>query len=198
MLREDDPDVAILLAQGWTTVAESWGARLAVGQDVAALEQAADAVSACGWRTVQLDAGDARRIVDLDAACADDYPRTPVTPHEVPDVDELAARLESGWWAFGAVRVDDRRRLDCVSVLSPRDDQVETMFTVTRAPVRGRGLATAVKARSILELTQRGYRDFGTGGAAADEASLRANLRLGYVLEPRWLSLRAPQGPVAP
>jgi len=165
---------------------------------VAALEQAADAVSACGWRTVQLDAGDARRIVDLDAACADDYPRTPVTPHEVPDVDELAARLESGWWAFGAVRVDDRRRLDCVSVLSPRDDQVETMFTVTRASARGRGLATAVKARSILELTQRGYRDFGTGGAAADEASLRANLRLGYVLEPRWLSLRAPQGPVAP
>jgi len=198
VLREDDPDVAILLAQGWTTVAESWGARLAVGQDVSALERAADAVASCGWRTVQLGAGDACRIVELDAACADDYPRTSVTRHEVPDVEELAARLEAGWWAFGAVRVEDPDQLDCISVLSSCGDRVDTEFTATRAPVRGRGLATAVKARAVLELGKRGYREFGSAGAGDDEASLRANLRLGYVLEPRWLSLRAPQGPVAP
>ncbi len=61
-------------------------------------------------------------------------------------------------------------------------------FTVTDRAARGRGLATALKAYAILTLWRDGVRHFGTGGAEVNEASLRANLRLGYEIEPLWLT----------
>lgn len=193
VLREDDERVAPLMAEGWTVESESWGARLQLTDDahLARLAARVDGVRAQGWQVVRLGPDQAQVVVALDAQCARDYPSTPATAHDVLDAAELESSLAmGGWWAFGAI--GPLGDLDAVTVLYPADARVETLFTVTRRAVRGRGLATAVKSAAVVELAAEGHRMFGTGGAAANIASLRANLSLGYVLEPRWLSLRRP------
>ncbi len=44
-------------------------------------------------------------------------------------------------------------------------ERVETEFTSVAVDHRRRGLATAVKAASVLALADEGHRLFGTGGA---------------------------------
>ncbi|WP_164436785.1 hypothetical protein [Streptomyces sp. SID13726] len=46
-----------------------------------------------------------------------------------------------------------------------------------------------MKAASVLALARRGVREFATGGAQVNTASLRMNARVGYVVTERWLSL---------
>ncbi|WP_028048208.1 hypothetical protein [Cellulomonas sp. URHD0024] len=195
VLREDDPQTVRLLADGWVVVHESWGARLTVPEDSGEwgtrLEACVDAVRKQGWTVSRLGERDARSIVDLDGASIADYPDGgPATSHAVPDEPTLRRRLAGEWHAYGARTPDGR--LDCVTVMRPEEDRVETEFTVTRARYRGQGLATAVKAYAILDQQRQGTRSFGTGGSAVNEASLRINEVLGYVLEPRWLTLRRP------
>ncbi|WP_159794709.1 GNAT family N-acetyltransferase [Puerhibacterium puerhi] len=196
VLRDGDPAVAALSADGWTVAAESWGARLRVtaavlGRCAAAVTAATDA----GWELLVLGPHDAAAVVALDAACAADYPDTAATRHDVPDAAALERDLRSGArWAYGAAAADGR--LDAVTVLYPSVGReaamVETDFTVTRAAVRGRGLATAVKAAAVLDLAAQGHELFGTGGAGVNEASRRANEALGYLVTERWLHLLPP------
>ncbi|WP_051640392.1 hypothetical protein [Cellulomonas sp. URHE0023] len=195
VLREDDPLAVRLLADGWVVVHESWGARLTVPQDGAEfathLEPLVDVVRKQGWTVSRLSERNARIIVDLDQASIEDYPGGgPATAHTVPGEQDLRRHLAETWHAYGARTPDGR--LDCATVMRPEEDRMETEFTVTRQRYRGQGLATAVKAYAILDQLQRGNRSFGTGGSPANEASLRMNEVLGYVLEPRWLTLRRP------
>jgi hypothetical protein len=195
VLREDDPLAVRLLADGWAVVHESWGARLTVPEGMGGsgtdLEACVEAVRERGWTVSRLGERDARSIVDLDEASITDYPvGGPATVHTVPDESTLRQQLSETWHAYGARTPDGR--LDCVTVMRPEADRMETEFTVTRARYRGQGLATGVKAYAILDQVRRGKRSFGTGGSAVNEASLRMNEVLGYVLEPRWLTLRRP------
>jgi hypothetical protein len=195
VLREDDPLAVRLLADGWVVVHESWGARLTVPEGAdewgTHLEALVNVVRKRGWSVSRLGKRDAQIIVELDRASIEDYPRGgPATFHAVLDEQTLRRHLGEGWHAYGARTPDGR--LDSATVMRPEEDRVETEFTVTRARYRGQGLATAVKAYGILDQARRGNRSFGSGGSAADEASLRMNQVLGYVLEPRWLTLRRP------
>ena len=194
VLREDDPSAVGLLAEGWQVVSESWGARLTVCDpaEVDSLMTLVLAAEARGWSVVRLLPAEAHRVVDLDRASLDDYPGDggPATVHTVPDEHVLARDLAADWSAYGAV--SRAGALDAVTVMRPDDERIETEFTVTRSDQRRRGLATAVKAYGIVDHVRRGHRLFGTGGASRNIASIRTNLGLGYVLEPRWLSLRRP------
>ncbi|WP_456789028.1 acetyltransferase [Cellulomonas sp. P5_C5] len=193
VLREDDPSAVALLADGWRVEVESWGARLTVADPAAVdvLTAAVHAVEATGWSVVHLLPQDASRIVALDRECLDDYPDDGrATLHEVPDERSLARDLAGAWSAYGAL--SGAGALDAVTVMRPDADRIETEFTVTRASRRRQGLASAVKAYGILDHVERGHHLFGTGGASRNTASVRANLGLGYVLEPRWLTLRRP------
>ena len=51
---------------------------------------------------------------------------------------------------------------------------------------RRRGLATAVKAASILATRAAGARCWGTGGAGVNAGSPAVNRALGFELEPAW------------
>ncbi|WP_315092681.1 acetyltransferase [uncultured Cellulomonas sp.] len=193
VLREDEPQVAALRADGWSVVGTSWGARLTVAEKVTvdALRAAVDAAEAAGWTVARLGPLDAPAVVQVDRESLDDYPADAVaTYHAVPDERELARALAGDWRAYGARQPDGT--LGAVTVMRPDEDRIETEFTVTRAAVRRRGLASAVKAFGILDHVGAGHLTFGTGGHAANTASIRVNERLGYVLEPRWLTLRRP------
>jgi hypothetical protein len=91
VVRDDDPTAAALAAAGWTSVAESWGARLRVTPSV--LTRCAAAVAAAagaGWELLVLGPRDAAAVVALDAVSVADYPDTVATRHDVPDAGTLA------------------------------------------------------------------------------------------------------------
>jgi GNAT superfamily N-acetyltransferase len=189
VLRSDDPEAARPLDAGARVVSESWGARLTVAPEVlVACRAAVDAVRAAGWTVRALAPAEVAALVELDTEAVADYPATVATSHDVPDAVELAAALVAGTrWAFGAFAADGR--LDAATVLYPEPDRVEVDLTVTRAEVRRRGLATAVKGAAVLALAEAGHTRFGTGGAGDNVGSRRVNEALGYVVTERWLHL---------
>ena len=182
VLRDDDPRVAGLLADGWSVRHRSWGARL-TNPDAAALEAL---TSVDGYRIAETATADPA-IAALDATVRVDYPGGPATAPQVHDVAALA-RLRAGGTRFFAAF---GRAGDLVAVTAIRRDgeHAETDFTAVARPHRRRGLAEAVKAASVLALSREGAQVFGTGGAEENAASLAMNARLGYVVTERWLTL---------
>ncbi|PZR51923.1 acetyltransferase [Xylanimonas oleitrophica] len=199
VVRADDAEAGALLASGWSVASESWGARLEVTEEV--LLRCAAAVTAAesaGWELLVLGPADAGAITELDMRALVDYPVTPATRHAPPEPEALSRSLAAGErWAYGAA--GPAGSLDAATVLyrsvGRETALVETDFTVTRAGVRGRGLATAVKAAAVLDLAAQGHERFATGGAGQNGASRRANEALGYVVTERWLHLVPPGDP---
>ncbi|GAA0933621.1 hypothetical protein GCM10009554_18990 [Kribbella koreensis] len=187
VVRDDDPRCAELEAAGYQLVGESWAARLR-DPDPSILEQVV--LRAAGVTVRELDRSSAAAWHELETANEKDYPYTPATHRVVQPVDELAELWTTGR-VFGAF---DGERLVGATYISLQDDppRGETGFTSVLDGYRGRGIGQAVKAASILALAADGVRVFGTGGAALNEASLGANLALGYVIEERWRSYAAP------
>ncbi|MCH1865073.1 hypothetical protein [Nocardioides sp. CFH 31398] len=185
VLREEDPEAARLLGEGWTVVAESWGARLR-DPDPQRLRALVDVATLAGYDVRELERHELGAVAGLEAVTAGDYPRTPAT--DVPArtravLEAMDARFVGAW--AGDV-------LAAVTAVEPGEGLVETSFTSVHPEHRRRGLAAAVKAASVLVMLPGGARVFGTGGAAVNAGSLAMNARVGYLVEERWLSLRAP------
>ncbi len=53
---------------------------------------------------------------------------------------------------------------------------------------RGRGVGTALKARAAAWAKAGGYRTLNAGGAGANTPMLELNKRLGFDIEPAWLT----------
>jgi GNAT superfamily N-acetyltransferase len=187
VLRADDPRCRDLEAAGYRLVGESWGARLRLPTPQGlALQQAAVArVQALGFTVLELGPAAAEALHRLEAANHPDYPFTPATAHHLRDPGATRALWADGKRIFGAL---DKRLLVAATVIGRTDRHGETEFTSVLGDYRGRGIGQAVKAASILALASEGVVTFGTGGAGLNEASLRANRALGYVLEERWRS----------
>lgn len=97
----------------------------------------------------------------------------------------LAAHLGDGTWlAFGASAPDGG--LVAFTILRPEPGRWEVERAAVDAEHRRRGLATAVKAASILATRAAGARCWGTGGAAVDAGSPAVNRALGFEFEPAW------------
>lgn len=197
-LRQDDPEHAALLAQGWTVAATSWGARLdlAGDSDLAVYDRAVGAARDAGYEVRELASTETAALVDLDTLVAPDFPDTPAS-HHTPLPLDLAERLARGdWRAFGAWW---RGILVALTILYRFEDRWEVDRTAVEAAHRRRGLASAVKASSILTTHAEGARRWGTGGALANEGSLAVNRTLGFHLEPAWHTLLPPaQTPETP
>ncbi|GAB2562197.1 GNAT family protein [Kribbella endophytica] len=190
VVRADDPRCAVLEAAGYTVVGESWGARLRV-PDPAKLEQAVRRAAAVVVR--ELDASYATALHELETANQADYPYTPATERVVGTLDDVRELWTKGR-VFGALDGDRLVAATTISLTGAGEQQLaETGFTSVLAGYRGRGLGQAVKAASILALLAEGITAFGTGGAALNDASLGANLALGYVVTERWRSYAPPK-----
>lgn len=69
----------------------------------------------------------------------------------------------------------DREQLGGATLIAHRENHAETEFTSVLASHRGSGIGAAVKAASIIACADDEAHVFGTGGAAANEASLGVN-----------------------
>jgi GNAT superfamily N-acetyltransferase len=195
VVRDDDPRAAALAADGWRVVAESWGARLELTDELdrSVFERLVDRARASGVEIAELDRGWADAVYELDVQTRDDYPVTPATPAPELSHAEVTALWGDGWQVFGAVA--DGILVGATTVRRTSSDVVaETGWTAVMRSHRGLGVSTALKAASVLALWAAGARTFATGGAAANDASIAMNRSLGYVFTERWLSLEPPRG----
>lgn len=191
VVRSDDARRPALVAAGWVVTSRSWAAELA------AARASIDVLSVLTERGRR--AGSVREIVDadigsvlaLDSATLADYPSGVATQHVA--LTPSTARATATRRGFGVI--DDDGRVLAVTYLDVEGVRAETDFTVVAADHRGRGLGTAVKAASVLTLARDGVEVFRTGGSAENVAILRANLRLGYVVDEEWLTLSGPDAP---
>jgi len=179
-----------LARAGYAVTSRSWGALLEVGDDLSAFQDAVTAATARGVALRPLVAADAEAAARLHTASRADFPSTPATEADRYGTAEMAELL-AGSHAVGAWAGGELVAMTLVLVAQP-GDAAETELTLTRADHRGRGLATAVKAEAVLDLVRVGVTRFATGGAQVNAAMLAVNRRLGYVLEPQWLTLTVP------
>jgi GNAT superfamily N-acetyltransferase len=194
VLPADDPRVAESLALGWRVIAESWGARLTVTDDVLRrLAERLEVARRAGYSVDELrpDASSMESVWHLQQATRGDFPVTPATPAPEQTLPQLSDSWRTGWRVFGARH---RGQLVGTTIARPAPDvdvaYAETEWTAVLAEHRGRGLATALKAASVLALAADGVRVFGTGGASTNTASLAMNAAAGYTVTERWVSLQ--------
>ncbi len=168
---------------GWHVSARSFGAQLDV--DRIDSEGLARLVTRAGPAIRELRADDVDAILTLDAATSGDYPGGVATRHD-PLTPHSAAASDSRR-AFGAFLADGE--LVAMTFVDVHGATAETDFTVVHPDWRRRGVATAVKAASILALSSEAVTRFRTGGSADNAAILRANATLGYVRDEEWVTL---------
>ncbi|WP_294982341.1 GNAT family N-acetyltransferase [uncultured Microbacterium sp.] len=183
VLPADDPQREQLERASWHVSARSFGAQLDV--DRIESEGLGRLVTRADGAIRELRADDVDAVLTLDAATSGDYPGGVATRHD-PLTPHSAAPSESRR-AFGAFLADGE--LVAMTFVDVHGATAETDFTVVHPEWRRRGVATAVKAASILALSSEGVTRFRTGGSADNEAILRANATLGYVRDEEWITL---------
>lgn len=189
ILPADSEDAAALARDGWTVVARSWAAELDVSAcDEGRLQALVRRAEATGV-VRRLTPGDLDGILALDAATIGDYPGGAATRHA--PLTRAAATVGEARRAYGVVEPDGT--VAAVTFVDVDGPVAEIDFTAVAPARRRRGLATAVKAASVLDLASDGVRRIRTGGSDENVAILAANTRLGFVVDEEWLTL-APAG----
>lgn len=187
VLRDDDERYPSLIEEGWRVTARSWAARLEVTPEHA--RRWLDALACLPPQDVcrELESADVPAALSLDAATAGDYPGGAATTH-APLTAETATP-HTGRRGFGVFDAD--ANLVAMTFTDVEGDRAEVDFTVVARHRRGRGLATAVKAASLLALTRDGVSVVRTGGADENCGILAANAALGFHVDEHWLTLTA-------
>lgn len=189
VLQDTDPDLPVLIADGFDIVGESWGAELllhddaAARQAVAALRAHVEAAIAAGLEVRELVPADAPAIAALDATSWSDVPSTPATVHAPTtetEAREWAARGHRGFGAF------DRGELVGLCVGAGGDNG----YIVVAPTHRGRGVGRAVTAAWMLSAIDAGERALTAGGASENTRSLDLVRTVGFEVTERWLSLQ--------
>lgn len=191
ILRADSPERAALERAGWVVVAHSWGARLEASRsDRRSLrELAARADPYGGVRRLTVE--DMPGALALDEVTLHDYPGAEATAH----TPLTSARAAVGASRHGYAVLVDRAVIAMTWVDLDLDaGRAEVDFTVVAPHVRGRGLATAVKAALALDLFDSGVTVVRTGGASDNAAIMAANRALGFEVDEEWVTLKAAGG----
>lgn len=130
-----------------------------------------------------------RRVWELVREAGEDEPRDdPYTPEDLPGFERStlkdAEEVAEGWFVARVgdsyVGVAGVYRMDAVPGL------LRQSFTGVRRAYRGRGFATALKARVLDYAQQHGYRAVRTTNDATNTAMLRVNERLGFRRRSGW------------
>lgn len=189
--REDHwPQRHFLDASGFRNAHQSWGAWLPLHEfEAARWEPLEKRWYVNGVDVLHLLPGTAEDawegVLALYLAASRDALRNPATTFG-PLGREAFVREIAPLGAFMAVK---GTRVLAYTAIKPRADGVETTLTATERAHRGRGLATLVKATALQwarEQTPQGTAH--SGGNVTNMAMLRVNQRLGYHVEPMWIT----------
>jgi hypothetical protein len=195
-VQSTDPRLTELLQSGYVVVGESWGARLRLTDplDLTPFDAVIELTTMQELVVQELDESWAPQLTALEEMNYTDYPQTPATGVPRRTEADVTALWASGYRVFGVI---DAGHLVAATVMHNKPERAETEFTSVLSSHRRRGLSVAAKAASIIAFAQDGVREFGTGGAQSNTASMQMNKRLGYAIEEQWLSLeRSPSSPL--
>lgn len=189
VLRDDDQRHPSLIEEGWTVTARSWAARVEVRSQH--LRRWTEILASLPPQDTcrELQAADVPAALSLDAATATDYPGGVATAH--PPLTAASACPSASRRGFGVF--DSDANLVAMTFVDVDDTRAEVDFTVVAQHRRGSGLATAVKAASLLALSRDGVTVVRTGGSDENRGILAANAALGFEVDEHWLTLSAPQ-----
>lgn len=192
VVRWDGPAYERLIAEGWLVDSTSWGARLRLdGERAERLRNLVRTYRDRGVTVEELSSGEAALVVELENITFDDYPQTAATVHE-----QLTAEAAADLFVEGRVFAVRRGgQVVAVTAAFVQDGLVETRFTSVHPDHRRQGLATLVKAASVLAFAEQGHTWFGTGGAGSNTASRAMNEAVGYVITETWHTLVPPLEP---
>lgn len=187
VLRDTDSRCAELEANGYTLVAESWGARLRCNEDEdsSVFRQATAKVREKGIHIQELSSEFADELLTVELANNADYPNTPATFHALPTIESMRALWREDNRIFGAT--NGNLLIGAIST-SRREDVVELDFASILREYRGMGIGKALASAAILAWIEMGIRIFATGGAMTNEASLGTVRSLGFSVEEKWRS----------
>lgn len=139
---------------------------------------------------------DVPAVLALDAAMAGDYPGSVATAHAA--LSSQSATPTARRPAFGVIEGDGELVAMTFVDIEADPAWAEVDFTVVARHRRRQGLATAVKAASLLDLMERGVTDVRTGGSDDNRGIIAANEALGFRVDEHWVTMAAPaMGPDA-
>lgn len=190
VLPADDPRCQSLSADGWRVTARSWAARLGVRPHHSSKWRAAVARLAATDSHREMREDDVPAALALDAATAGDYPGSVATAHEpLTPARAMPSERRRGFGVF-----DEGGELVAMTFLDIGADgeSAEVDFTVVAPQRRRQGLATAVKAASLLALMEHGVTLVRTGGSDENHGILAANHALGFCLDEHWVTMSPP------
>ncbi len=192
-IREDFvPAAGFLESEGFIEQFRSWGAHLDLSAfDPAHFEPLVSKLEHGGIRHAAYHdlAGDPdrdRRLVDLQCELEEDVLAfEPVVPRRHADVTSADTLLDA---TVVAVAPDGRY----VGLASLVGDAAGTHlgcgFTGVAHAYRNRGIATALKARVAQIAKGMGCVELNAGGGGVDTPILRVNRKLGFEIEPAWIT----------
>ena len=186
MVTQDfDPTCGLAEQSGYEAAWQSFGAHLDLAEGATVPAEPVDALPD-GLVARELEPGDETSGFELYTIYFADAPKTPSTmPQEFTAVE--FAEFLTGARGFGVFAGD---RCVAMTVLTMNGDEADTEMTVTAPDFRQRGVAGWIKRLAIRTLAEEGVTEFSTGGAFVNTQILHLNERLGYQIEPLWLTYR--------
>lgn len=183
--------------RGFREKRRAWESRLAVAEfDPTPFEgKAARAVEGLTVTTAakvgETDPQWQQKLHDLHKEVLADVPR--VDEHTPPTLEEYAARHlgNPGYIPEAHFLVQDGEALVAESDLFRSQELPDVLYqgiTGTRRAYRNRGLALALKLRTVAFAAANGIREIRTWNDTLNAPMLHINVRMGFVRQPSWIS----------
>lgn len=116
----------------------------------------------------------------------EDVPQVPATRWTL----QTREAFEQAYWQdrFEWFSVWYRGQIVALTLLEKDQTTVQSEITLTARKFRHRGLSTLVKAHAFQWAKTAGFVQASTGGAVVNLGMLKVNRRLGYAIEPMWVT----------
>ena len=194
------------LHQGFAEAKRDWESRLDAERfDFGAFAEAPRRVADAGIRITTLaddlatDSSALERIYELDCDCARDVPSTdPFTPLSFEDWrKEVMESPGSTPEAYYLAVSPEGRYLGLSNLWRSLEDPtfIWQGLTGIRREARGKGIAMALKLKTVEYARAQGIREIKTWNDQRNQPMLRINEALGFVKQPAWIEMRKELAP---
>lgn len=192
-IREDFvPAAAYLAERGYEEQFRSWGAHLDLARfDPRAFVRYRDALSEIGigfrsYADLALDPGRDEKLAALQAELEEDAPHCePIIPKRHPTPQDPSTILDS---FVVAVLGDEYVGMASLTRAERSPRFAGSGLVGVRRAYRNQGIATALEAYTSAWAKERGYAEVNAGGAGVNAPMLRVIRRIGFDVEPAWIT----------